>query len=115
MPYTPNEIHSYDIIVNSDTQPNGRTAIVNLYGAGGEKIVKIAALEFYPPGSPHAITEFKPQLGFPVVSYPSTALASVVDVLRNEKPVYFTWCDVPPDHWGSLGTRREPVGEAEGP
>jgi hypothetical protein len=45
------------------------------------------------------------------------ALAPIVDVLRNEKPVYFTWLDytaqVPGRLFGVVGTSREPAGEAE--
>jgi hypothetical protein len=39
----------------------------------------------------------------------------VVDLLRNETPVYFTWFDYSPtNRFGAVETSREPIGEQEG-
>ncbi len=111
MPVTTKEISTYSISVISDAEPNGLAATVLLFDAGGKVI---AFMRFYSPGSPLAPNEFRTDLGYPLVSYPSTALASVVDVLRNEKPLYFTWHDYMPVRcFGVVGTSREPVGESE--
>ncbi|HTP64606.1 MAG TPA: hypothetical protein VMJ66_04370 [Geobacteraceae bacterium] len=112
MPVTTKEISTYAVSVISDAEPNNLAATVLLCDAGGKAI---AFLRFYVPGSPLAPNEFRTDLGYPLVSYPATALASIVDVLRNEKPVFFTWYDYMPVRcFGAVGTSREPVGEAEG-
>jgi hypothetical protein len=43
--------------------------------------------------------------------YPSTMLPVVIDVLRNEKPAYFSYDDI--TKAGYVSTHREPVGEEE--
>jgi len=112
MPVTTKEINTYSVSVISDAEPNKFAATVWLFDADGKAI---AFLRFYSPGSPLAPNEFWPDLGYPLVSYPSTALASMVDILRNEKPLYFTWYDYTPVCcFGAVGTSREPVGESEG-
>ena len=84
---------------------------MDLFDAGGKTL---ASLRFFTPGSLLAPNEFRADWGYPLVSYPFTALASVVDILRNEKPLYFTWFDYMPVRcFGAVGTSREPVGEAE--
>ncbi len=106
MPVTTKEINTYSVSVISDAEPNKIAATVFLFDAGGKAI---AFLRFYSPGSPLAQNEFRTDLGFPQVSYPSTALASMVDILRNEKPLYFTWYDsMPVRCFGRLGHRRNP-------
>jgi hypothetical protein len=61
-----------------------------------------------------ADNEYREDLSHPLISYPYEELPSVVDVLRNEKPVYFTWYDYRPERcFGAVGTAREVVGESE--
>jgi hypothetical protein len=111
MSVTSKVISTYSVSVISDAEPNKLAATVLLFDAGGKVV---AFLRFYSPGSPLAPNEFRTDLGYPLVSYPSTALASMVDVLRNEKPLYFTWYDYMPVRcFGAVGTSREPVGESE--
>jgi hypothetical protein len=111
MPVTSKEISTYSVSVISDAEPNKFAATVQLFDASGKAI---AFLRFYTPGSPLAPNEFRMDLGEALISYPSTALASMVDVLRNEKPLYFTWYDYMPVRcFGAVGTSREPVGESE--
>jgi len=111
MPVTTKEIRTYSVSVISDAEPNKYAATASLFDAAGSCV---AFLRFFVPGSPLAPNEYRADLGYALVSYPSTALASVVDVLRNEKPLYFTWYDyLPVRCFGAVGTSREPVGEAE--
>jgi hypothetical protein len=111
MPVTHTEIATYGVSILSAAEPNNLAATVDLLDAGGKTL---ASLRFFTPGSPLAPNEFRADLGYPLVSYPFTALASVVDILRNEKPLYFTWFDYMPVRcFGAIGTSREPVGEAE--
>lgn len=61
-----------------------------------------------------ADNEFRSDLGYPLLSYSSASLPSIVDILRNEKPVYFVWYDYRPTRcFGAVGTAREPTGENE--
>ncbi len=111
MPVTTTAISTYGVSVVSDAEPNKFAATVSLFDASGKSV---AFLRFFVPGSPLAPNEYRADLGYPLVSYPATALASVVDLLRNEKPLYFTWYDyLPVRCFGAVGTSREPVGEAE--
>lgn len=111
MPVTTREISKYSVNIISDAEPNNLVATVWLFDASGNFI---AFLGFYSPGSPLPPNKFRTDLGGAVVSYPSTALASMVDVLRNEKPLYFIWYDYMPVRcFGAVGTSREPIGEAE--
>jgi hypothetical protein len=57
--------------------------------------------------------QFRADLGHPIVSYPAATLQSVVDILRNEKPLYFTWYDYSPRRFAAIGTTRESIGETE--
>ncbi len=103
------EIASYSANVISEGEPSELAATVWLYRADGSVI---AFLRFYHGGSAMAPSQFRQDLNAALVSYPSDALAPVVDVFRNETPLYFTWFDysaqVPGRFFGSLGTSREP-------
>jgi hypothetical protein len=111
MPVTTKEIDSYSISIVSDGDPNKFAATISLFAADGKTI---AFLRFFLPGVSMAPNEFRADLGCALVSYPSTALESIVDILRNESPVYFTWYDsLPVSCFGSVGTAREDVGELD--
>jgi hypothetical protein len=111
MPVTTTEIASYSVTYVSPGDPNQFFATVMLFGAGG---AGIAFLRFYAPNVTQAPNEFRTDLGYPLVSYASASLAGIVDLLRHEKPVYFTWFDYAPTRrFGSVGTSREPIGEGE--
>jgi hypothetical protein len=111
MPVTTKEIDSYSVSVISNGEPNNLIATIQLFAADD---TAIAFLRFYLPDSSMAPNEFRADLDYPLVSYPSTALDSIVDVLRNERPVYFTWHDYMPVRcFGAVGTAREPIGESE--
>ena len=114
MPITRTEIATYEANVVSQTEPNQFAATVWLYKADRSLI---AFLRFYRAGQTMAANEFRQDLSAALVSYRFDALSPVVDVLRNEKPVYFTWFDysaqVPGRMFGIVGTSLEPVGEQE--
>jgi hypothetical protein len=113
-PITSTEIATYETNVISHGEPNQLAATVRLTKADRSMI---AFLRFYRPGSALAPNEFRQDLNAAIVSYWLDALTPVVDVLRNEKPVYFTWFDysaqVPGRMFGVVGTSLEPVGEQE--
>jgi hypothetical protein len=113
MPVTTTEIKTYYVSVISDAEPNKLAATVWLFDAAGKAL---AFLKFISPGNALPQNEYRTDLGHPLLSFPAAALRSMVDVLRNEKPVYFTWFDYRPVRcFGSVGTSREPVGDAEQP
>jgi hypothetical protein len=112
MPVTTKEISTYTVSVISDADPNQFAATIRLFDAARRTV---AFLRFFSPGSALSPNEFRADLGYPLVSYPSTSLASMIDVLRNEKPLYFTWYDYMPVRcFGAVDTSREPIGEGEG-
>jgi len=111
MPVTTKEISTYGVNIISDAEPNKLAATIWLFDSGGKGI---AFMRFYLPGNPMAPNQFRADLGYPLVSYPYAELETMVDILRNEKPLYFTWFDYTPTRcFGSVGTSREPVGESE--
>ena len=111
MPVTSTEIAKYSVSIPSAEDPNRFTATVGLFSAGGGVL---ALLRFYLPEHPLAPNEFRSDLGYPLLSYPLAALAAIIDILRNEKPTYFTWFDYRPTRcFGAVSTSREPAGEGE--
>lgn len=114
-PITMTEIARYEANVVSRTEPNHFAATVWLFRADGSLL---AFLRFYRPGVEMAANEFRSDLNAAIVSYRFDAFPPTVDLLRNEKPLYFTWFDysatVPGRLFGAVGTSTEPVGEQEG-
>lgn len=109
MPVTTTEIASYGVSMISPGDPNKFFATVSLFNAAG---AQIAFLRFYEPKIKQAANEFRTDLGYPLVSFGASSLPGVVDLLRNEKPVYFTWFDyLPVRCFGAVETAREPAGE----
>ena len=45
--------------------------------------------------------------------YPPETYLEVIDLLRNEKPLYLDFQDEPGSNYGIITTRKEPVGEGE--
>jgi hypothetical protein len=115
-PITTTEIATYESNVVSRGDPNQFAATVWLYKADRSLI---AFLRFYRGGIEMAANEFRTDLNAALVSYRFDAFHPIVDLLRNEKPVYFTWFDysatAPGRRFGVVGTSAaEPVGEQEG-
>ena len=116
MPTTTTEIARYEANVVSRSEPNGFAATVWLYRVDGSLL---AFLRFYRDGVGMATNEFRSDLNAAMASYGFDAYPPIVDLLRNEKPVYFRWFDYSATHpgrvFGVVGTSSsEPVGEEEG-
>jgi hypothetical protein len=113
-PITRTAIATYEANVITPGEPNQLAATVWLFRADSSLI---ALMRFYRAGTALAPNEFRQDLNAAFVSHPLGELSSVIDVLRNEKPVYFTWFDysaqVPGRMFGVVGTSLEPVGEQE--
>jgi hypothetical protein len=113
MPATTKEIANYSVSIYSNAEPGHMSAAVLLFDKTGKRV---AFLRFYPPDATSPANELRPDLGYALVSYPQSALSAVVEILRNEKPLYFIWHDdVPGRCHGAVGTSREPVGEGHEP
>ncbi len=110
MAVTTTEIRKYSVSVFSEGEPKGLAAAVLLFDAAGKLV---AFLRFFAAGAALPPSELRADLAYPLVSYPAPALGSVVDLLRNEQPVFFTWHDEPGRCFGAVGTSREPIGEGE--
>ena len=111
---TTTEIAKYSPNVISPGEPNNLAATIWLFRADGSTL---AFLRFYRAGITMAPNGFRQDLNLAQVSYPVDSFSPIVDVLRNEKPVYFTWVDhsaqVPGRIFATVGASREPVGEQE--
>jgi hypothetical protein len=114
MPITSTQIANYTANVVSPGDPNQFAATISLFRADSSML---ASVRFYRAGTTMAPNQFRPDLNAAEVSFRYDAFAPMVDLLRNETPVYFTWFDysaqVPGRIFGVVGTSREPVGEAE--
>ena len=115
-PITTTEIATYEANVVSRSDPNQFAATVWLYRSDQSLL---AFLRFYRTGVEMATNEFRSDLNAATVSYRFDAFLPTVDLLRNEKPLYFTWFDysatAPGRLFGVVGTSAsEPVGEEEG-
>jgi hypothetical protein len=111
MPITTTEVAKYSVVMISPGEPNKFFATIALFDAAG---AEIGFLRFYEPSVRMARNEFRADLGHPLVSYRASSFAGVVDLLRNESPVYFKWFDYSRTRrFATVETNREPVGESE--
>lgn len=99
------EIETYSVNVLSPKPYNGRR-LMNLAGSFGA-----AFLWFHPEDA--ALPDNRKRSGqnqFDIY-YPMSCWSGVLDVLRNESPVYFNYNDT--SNAAQIYTGREPVGEEE--
>lgn len=99
------EVLNYDIWFYGGPQGYQSTRVnIGLYNPTSKQI---GAVRFYDPGV--AIPNDSSSGGVINMCLPSAALASVIDTLRNEKPVYISFTNSK----AMLTTSQEPVGEGE--
>lgn len=99
------EIETYTVNVLSPKPYNGRR-LINLAGSFGSVV-----LWFYPEDT--TLPENRKRSGQNIfdVHYHLDSWSAVLDVLRNESPVYFNYSDT--SNAAQIYTGREPVGEEE--
>lgn len=87
-------------------------ATIELYDEGKKEIGR---LNFYKkPSDVEANPATKAPSGYMAFSYPSEQYSDVLDLLRNEGPVYLNFKKVADNlNIGYLSTDREPVGEGD--
>jgi hypothetical protein len=105
------EIVSYQVYEISAKTPGyeGTSAWISLYWSGAEK----ARLWFTIGDTAPDLPNSAPKPGLPVyyLRFRGTQLPAIVDLLRNEKPVYMHWNTTSTGAF--IATDKEPVGEGE--
>ena len=99
------EIDTYSVNVLSPKAYSGRR-LMNLQGSFGT-----ALLWFYPEDT--SLPDNRKRSGQNIFEayYPMSSWAAILDVLRNESPVYFNYSDS--SNAAQIYTGREPIGEEE--
>lgn len=118
MPYIVNEVKDYKITfygTSSHAYKDCRASIT-LYGPGN-KCGIVGRISFFPSDIVKkrqdnlVMTIKEPKEYIPQGYMPDTVIGSVIDMLRNEKPIYIHWSDYRKNVY--LSTSTEPVGEEE--
>ena len=103
------EIKSYRIFLDSGSQKHRSFTTINLYDNTDEVI---GVLQFFEKeGEIPEPMDFDPFY----ILYPISKFPYIVDILRNEKPLFVGYCENKFGKYGRICTGREPVGEAEIP
>jgi hypothetical protein len=101
------EIKSYRIFLDSGSQKHRSFTTINLYDNSDEVI---GVLQFFEDEGdiiePNDFDRF-------YIEYPISKFPYVVDILRNEKPLFVGYWENKFGKYGRICTGREPVGEAE--
>lgn len=104
MATTQHEIDAYRLYQMTDNF--GQSTIIHCLDSGGHK----GSLYFYKEGTTIP-SSFKSSSGNLYLQFRESQLASMLDTLRQEKPLYIWLNDEP--LYGGLKTSNEPVGEEE--
>jgi len=101
------EIKLYRIFLDAGSQKNRSFTTINLYDTADEVV---GVLQFFDEGS-----EIIDPMDFDpfYIQYPISKFPYVVDILRNEKPLFVGYWENKYGKYGRICTGREPVGEAE--
>jgi hypothetical protein len=101
------EIKSYRIFLDSGTQNIRSFTTINLFDMNDKFI---GALQFHEDGS--ELTEPK-DFEHINIQYPISKFPYIVDILRNEKPLFVGYWENRYGKYGRICTGKEPVGEGE--
>ena len=99
--------YQYELVQDSVEGSTRELMLLFLFDEKGELLCNIA---FVPEGQ-QALQAVPSSSGHITVQLPVTQCDRVLDMLRNEKPVYFSWS--PGSQSVRLSTNKEPVGEQE--
>jgi hypothetical protein len=100
-------IDEYEVMYSSLNSPNKWVPRIWLKGGG----TWIGQLQFYPDGS--QLPADKMSNGQVNLYYHLEDFENIVDLLRNEKPMYLIWTGSGAGWENAIMTTSEPVGEAE--
>jgi hypothetical protein len=87
--------------------PEENVEILYLFGADDKSLAMVVFVD----GQDQLPGPRETPSGLVVLTYRRASLATVIDMLRNEKPIYFTWASQA--RIARITTEREPVGEQE--
>lgn len=101
------EIKSYRIFLDSGSQKHRSFTTINLYDKANEVI---GVLQFFEEEGDiiDAVDFDRFYIQYPIYKFPY-----IVDILRNEKPIFAGYWENKFGKYGRICTGREPVGEAE--
>jgi len=101
------EIKSYRIYLDSGSQKNRSFTTINLYDTKDEVI---GVLQFFDEG-----TKIIEPMDFDrfYIQYPISKFPYIVDILRNETPLFVGYWENKYGKYGRICTGKEPVGEGE--
>ena len=104
------QVYRYDLSYygGSDRDRSSFRACIGLRDKGGRLI---GAVYFHDDGAVHSPPAGRTERGVVMLNYPMASYAHVLDILRNEKPVFLRYRDGDPPA-GSIDTSIEPVGES---
>jgi hypothetical protein len=71
----------------------------------------LVQLNFYSEKRTLPVNYHDEKFGLVYLRYPISMYANILDILRNEKPIYFSYS--PKTNLGFIRTGKEPVGEGE--
>lgn len=101
------EIKSYRIFLDSGSQNIRSFTTINLFDTADKFI---GALQFYE----HDLEPPEPRdLQHIYIQYPISKFPYIVDILRNEKPLFVGYWENIYGKYGRICTGKEPVGEGE--
>ncbi len=103
------EIKSYRIFLDSGTQKNRSFTTINLFDKDDEMLGSIQFFE-------NELEELEPlDMDHIYILYPISKFSFIVDILRNEKPIFLGHWQNKYGKFGRICTGKEPVGEGEFP
>lgn len=100
------EVQSYTLSISDPERPTNWKAWIALQGPFG-----VAFLYFVPPSGTLRANHKRAGMNAFDIDYWMYSYAQFIDMLRNEKPVYFLYDDAV--NTAEVATNWEPIGEAE--
>lgn len=101
------EIQSYRIFLDAGSQKNRSFTTINLFDTSDNVI---GSIEFFE----EELQKIEPQdVDHVHIQYPISKFAFIVDILRNERPLFVGYWENKFGKYGRICTGKEPVGEGE--
>ena len=107
--YTLTQVYRYDVSYYAGGKTEG-LRYQAMVGIRDENNKLIAATYFHNDGEVESPAVSKTESGMVIMHLPLSAFSRIVDLLRNEKPVYLRFRDGSPPV-AAIDTSSEPVGE----
>ena len=106
----PKEVTAYSIFVyGSEIGAGSMREMIYLYGPNNNEL--LAIVKFHDPGMTFFLDAVNNNVIF--MNLPSEMFNNILDILRNEKPVYVRFNETSGGNYGTITTSFEQVGEGE--